>query len=117
MAKIKKHGKSPPNIYAHLARNSIIGLVLIALALSVGMCGYHIFEKMSWIDSFYNASMILSGMGPSGNLSSGAGKLFAGAYALFSGLAFAAIIVIMLSPVIHMFFRKLHIEMGRSEDD
>ena len=80
------------------------------------MLGYHFSEKMSWIDSFLNASMILSGMGPAATLTTTAGKLFAGCYALFSGLAFIAIVVIMLSPMIHKFFRKIHLEDNKDEE-
>ena len=108
--KKKKHVAVPKNVFLHLFRNSLIGLLLIAGALYVGMLGYHIFENMGWVDSFLNASMILSGMGPASNLSTTAGKIFAGAYALFSGLAFIAIVVIILSPIIHKFFRKIHLE-------
>lgn len=106
-----------PNIYQHMVRNSFIGLVLIAVALCVGMLGYHLSEQMSWIDSFLNASMILSGMGPAATLTTTTGKLFAGFYALFSGLAFIAIVVIMLSPVIHKFFRKIHLESNQDKED
>ena len=113
-AKIK-----PRNLYHHLATNTLIGLLLTCIALYIGMLGYHIFEHMYWIDAFVNASMILSGMGPAAPLTTTAGKLFAGFYALFSGLAFIAIIVIMLSPVIHVFFRKLHLESAQmsAQDD
>lgn len=107
---------TPLNIYLHLLRNTSIGLLLIVAALFIGMLGYHVFEQMSWVDSFLNASMILSGMGPAATLTTSAGKLFAGLYALFSGLAFIAIVVIMLSPVIHKFFRKIHLESGRYKD-
>lgn len=98
------------NIYHHLSRNFLIGMFLIAIALSVGMIGYHSFEEMSWTDAFLNASMILSGMGPATTLLSTSGKIFAGAYALFSGLVFIAIAVIIFSPLIHKFFRKIHLE-------
>ncbi|WP_019215941.1 hypothetical protein [Legionella tunisiensis] len=108
--------KAPLNIYLHLIRNTSIGLMLIVAALFIGMLGYHVFEQMSWVDSFLNAAMILSGMGPAATLTTSAGKLFAGLYALFSGLAFIAIVVIMLSPVIHKFFRKIHLESGRYND-
>jgi hypothetical protein len=114
---IEKHkGRfSPPkNIYLHLIRNSFIGFMLIAVALFMGMVGYHVFEHMSWVDSYLNASMILSGMGPANTMVTTAGKIFAGTYALFSGLAFIAIVVIMLSPIIHKFFRKIHMEGGNS---
>ena len=111
--KNSKHFAAKQTIYHHLFRNGLIGLMLIAVTLFIGMLGYHLFEQMSWIDSFLNASMILSGMGPAATLTTTAGKLFAGLYALFSGLAFIAIVVIMLSPVIHKFFRKIHLESNR----
>lgn len=114
MTELKKRRFLPPaNLYLHLTRNAMIGILLIVLALGVGMAGYHFFEHMSWVDSFLNASMILSGMGPAATLTTSAGKIFAGTYALFSGLAFIAIIVIMLSPLIHRFFRKIHLETGK----
>lgn len=97
-------------LYLHATRNTLIGLILILLALYIGMCGYHFLEGMPWIDSFLNASMILSGMGPVDQMKTFAGKLFAGCYALFSGLTFIAIVVIILSPAIHRFFRKIHLE-------
>lgn len=105
------------NIVHHMIRNSLIGFALIAVALYIGMLGYHFFETMPWVDAFLNASMILSGMGPATTLSTTAGKVFSGCYALFSGLAFIAIVVIMLSPVIHKFFRKIHLESRQDEKD
>ena len=107
----------PMPLYQHLTRNSFIGAALIAAALFIGMLGYHELEGMSWTDAFLNASMILSGMGPASPLLTTAGKLFAGFYALFSGLAFIAIVVIMLSPVIHKFFRKIHMESNTPSTD
>lgn len=103
-------------IVKHLIHNTLIGLSLIAISLFIGMWGYHRFESMPWVDSFLNASMILSGMGPATNLVTTGGKLFAGFYALFSGLAFIAIVVIMLSPIIHKFFRKIHFETGKYKE-
>lgn len=113
---VKQHFAPPKNIYLHLVRNAFIGVSLIVSALFIGMLGYHLFEGMSWVDSFLNASMILSGMGPAALLVTNAGKIFAGIYALFSGLAFIAIVVIMLSPFIHRFFRKIHLETGKVEE-
>lgn len=113
--KKKTYITKPTNIYKHIARNTTWGLMLTVIALFIGMAGYHFTERMAWVDSFMNASMILSGMGPATTINTTAGKLFAGFYALFSGLAFIAIIVIILSPVIHQFFRKIHLE-GKDSD-
>jgi len=110
----KNHLSSKSKFFAHLRRNIIFGICAIAIALYIGMLGYHFFEKMSWVDAFVNASMILSGMGPLMPLNTPGGKLFAGFYALFSGLAFIVIIAVIFSPVIHRFFKKIHLESSSS---
>jgi len=77
------------------------------------MAGYHILENMGWVDAFVNAAMILSGMGPVGTLQTDAGKIFAGCYALFSGLVFITVTGIVLAPVAHRALHKFHLESGR----
>ena len=94
-----------------LAWSFLLGIILVVIAMGVGMLGYHGFEKMSWVDAFLNAAMILSGMGPVTTLTTNGGKLFAGFYALFSGLAFIAIMAIVFAPIIHRFLRKVHLDM------
>jgi hypothetical protein len=96
--------------FARLARSAWMGLLIIIGALGLGMVGYHFLEKMSWLDAFANASMILSGMGPLGELKTSAGKLFAGCYALFSGVAFLTSVGVLFAPVVHRFLHKFHVE-------
>jgi hypothetical protein len=93
-----------------MARSIALGLLITAFALGIGMLGYHSFEPMSWVDAFVNAAMILSGMGPVSILQTNAGKIFAGCYALFSGLAFITILGIIFVPGIHRFLHKFHME-------
>ncbi len=93
-----------------MARSILLAILAVIFALFIGMCGYHYFENMSWVDAYVNAAMILSGMGPMGNLSTEAGKIFAGSYALFSGLMFILIIGLILAPVVHRFFHRFHLE-------
>ncbi|MFA6302064.1 MAG: hypothetical protein WC627_02905 [Legionella sp.] len=100
----------PESLLLHIMRNFVVATILVVIALYIGMLGYHVFEKMSWVDSFLNASMILSGMGPAADLVTTAGKIFAGCYALFSGLAFISIMVIIFSPFIRKFFHRIHVE-------
>ncbi len=95
--------------YARFLLSTFLGLLAIAVAEFIGMLGYHLTENMSWIDAFVNAAMILSGMGPLAQLQTTAGKLFAGFYALFSGLSFILIIGLIFTPVVHRFFHKLHL--------
>jgi hypothetical protein len=94
--------------YARLARSLAIGVLLILGSLLVGMCGYHFLERLEWIDAYENAAMILSGMGPMYAPQSVAGKLFAGTYALYSGVAVLAIASVILAPVVHRFLHRLH---------
>jgi hypothetical protein len=96
--------------YQRLARNAGIGAVLIIVSLGVGMIGYHAFENLPWIDAFLNASMILSGMGPVATLQTDEGKIFAGCYALFSGIALITIMGIIFAPVVHRLLHKFHLE-------
>jgi hypothetical protein len=100
---------------ARVARSGLAALVAIVVSLFVGMVGYHWTEGMPWIDAFVNAAMILSGMGPVGDLHTFGGKVFAGCYALYSGLALITIAAILLAPVVHRFFHRFHIELGKDQ--
>jgi hypothetical protein len=84
-------------------------LLLVAISLFAGMMGYQHYEHMPWLDAFLNAAMLLGGMGPvkTDGLSE-AGKLFAGIYALSSGLMFIAVMSIMLAPVVHRVLHRFH---------
>jgi len=94
-----------------IIRSLGLGAGVITVSLFIGMLGYHGLEKMSWVDAFVNAAMILSGMGPVSTLQTNAGKIFAGCYALFSGIALISIIGIIFAPVVHRFLHKYHLEI------
>jgi hypothetical protein len=94
-----------------LSRSIALGFGVIAVSLALGMGGYHGFEGLSWIDSFLNAAMILSGMGPATELHTDAGKLFAGCYAIFSGVVFITMAAVLLAPVIHRFLHRFHLDL------
>ena len=99
--------------YWRVAICFLLSQALVAAALGIGMAGYHFFENMSWVDSFVNAAMILSGMGPVSTLQTDTGKIFAGCYALFSGLVFITVTGLILAPVAHRALHKFHLESGR----
>jgi len=102
-----------PAFRARLLKMASFGFALIAASLMVGMLGYHYIAEQTWPDSFLNAAMILSGMGPIGELHGTAAKIFAGSYALYSGLALILIAGIILAPIVHRFLHKFHLESGR----
>lgn len=95
---------------ARLAKSLAFALILVGVALAIGIVGYHVLEGLSWTDSFLNASMILGGMGPVDPMKTEAGKIFAGCYALFSGLAFIGLAGLLFLPVAHRLLHKFHYE-------
>ena len=101
--------------YRRVANSMMLGSAVILGSLLVGIAGYHFLEHLSWLDSFVNAAMILSGMGPVNPLQTNVGKFFAGFYALFSGLAFITSIGIVFTPLFHRFLHRFHLE-ARAED-
>ncbi len=96
--------------HQRLLRHGGIAAAAIAGCLGLGVLGYHVFGGLDWLDAFVNASMILSGMGPVNELHGDAAKVFAGCYALFSGIAFITIAGILFAPVVHRFLHKFHLD-------
>lgn len=99
------------------ARSALLGAALIAFSLGAGMAGYHYFEGLPWLDAFSNAAMILSGMGPLAPPHTPGGKVFAGLYALYSGLAVVLITGITFAPLVHAFLYRLHLETKDDEPE
>ena len=93
-----------------VARHGLLGLGLLAAALGIGVVGYHTFAGLGWIDSIHNASMILAGMGPVDPMPTPGSKLFASAYAIFSGVVFLGTVGVFLSPIVHRFLHRFHFE-------
>jgi hypothetical protein len=96
--------------YRRIARHAALGVVVLIGSLGIGMIGYHAFEDLPWVDAFLNAAMILSGMGPVATLQTNAGKIFAGCYAIYSGITLIGILGIIFAPVVHRFLHKFHLE-------
>jgi hypothetical protein len=100
-----------------LAGNFAAASLVIGVSLFVGMAGYRYFENMEWIDAFANAAMILSGMGPLGELHTSGGKLFAGFFALYSGLVLIAAAGIIATPILHRILHRFHLEDRKTRHD
>ena len=99
---------------ARQARYSLAAATMVAASLSIGVLGYHHFGPMNWVDALLNASFILTGMGPVDPMRTVAGKLFASAYAIFSGVAFLTTIGVLMTPLAHRFLHRFHVEIGRN---
>lgn len=88
-------------------------IITIAVSLGLGILGYHAIAGLGWVDAFLNAAMILGGMGPVDPLTGTGAKLFAGAYALSSGLVLVGVAGLLLAPVFHHVLREHGRERAR----
>ncbi len=93
-----------------LLRAGMVAGTLVGVSLVVGILGYHHFARLGWVDAFYSASMIMSGMGPTDALPTREAKLFAGIYALYSGLVLIASTGVILSPFMTRVLHAFHAE-------
>src|SRR2546421_12019324 len=107
----KSEHLAPANVYyRRLIANFLLASSILFVSLAIGVFGYHFWGPATWIDSFHNASMILSGMGPVIEIKTSGGKIFSSFYALFSGVVFITNIGIILAPAIHRLFHRLHLQ-------
>lgn len=111
----KKEKLAPKKIYRkRILNNLMISFFVLLFSLILGIIGYKLtIPEFDWYDSLLNASMILSGMGPIIDAKitmTNPAKVFASVYALFSGVTFLTTFGILLAPVVHRFFHKLHLE-------
>src|SRR5881394_3378738 len=107
--------KSQP-ILAHrlfmyrMLRHGGYAAALIGASLVVGMAGYHLSAGYGFVDAFLETSMLLGGMGPVGALPGASAKVFAGFFALYSGLVFLIAAGLLLAPVFHRVLHRFHAE-------
>jgi hypothetical protein len=88
-------------------------MLLLGVSLGIGMIGYHYVDELPWLDSLLNASMILTGMGPVDPMKNDAAKWFASIYAIFSGVAFLSTVAVFLSPLVHRFLHRHHLDESK----
>jgi hypothetical protein len=98
-----------------LLKFGFIGFILLAFSLLLGTVGYHFFglqnnngNPATWVDAFLCAAMILTGMGPTGEMPTDGGKVFSALYAIYSGVTFLSIMAIIFTPVLHRFLHLMH---------
>lgn len=113
-----------PLFFRRLAKNASIAIGVIGGGLFIGMIGYHWLGGLTWLEAFYYSSMILSGEGPPPDPQALTGiglshfHLFAGFYALFSGVTFITTVAVLFAPVVHRFLHRFHLEIyGREGED
>jgi len=103
----------PRRLFARrMWQHFLVAMALLGASLGIGMLGYRFLAGFSWVDAFLNASMLLGGMGPVGDVPTTSGKLFAGFFALYAGLVLLAASAVLLTPVLHRVMHRIHLEGG-----
>jgi hypothetical protein len=92
-----------------------VAAYLLAATLAGGTLGYHFIAGLSWLISFHQASLLLSGMGPVETNLSDAGRLFESLYSIFCGVMLLGSTGILFTPVIHRILHAFHVEDTGSE--
>jgi hypothetical protein len=85
-------------------------LQFAVVSIAIGMLGFHLLADQTWLDAFLNTAMLLGGMGPVGEIRTTGGKIFAGIFALYAGLAFIAAFAVLTAPVLHRLIHRFHTE-------
>jgi uncharacterized membrane protein len=93
-----------------MVRHGVLASLLVLVSLVLGSIGFHWLSRLSWIDSFLNASMLLGGMGPVGEMGPPLGKLFASLYALYAGLVFLIVAGLLSAPLFHRILHRFHLD-------
>ena len=111
MEKPRKKRLPPVHVFlGHIAKAILLAMALVLGALVLGVLGYRHFAGLGLVDALLESSMLLGGMGPVHELTTDSAKLFASAYALFSGLVFVGAMGIVLSPVARRVLHAFHVE-------
>lgn len=107
----KRQALAPWHTYlARQLRFLLYAMVLVSVSLAIGTWGYMHFASFVFVDAFLNASMILGGMGPVGDLPCDSAKWFASFYALYSGVALLTTVAVILTPLTHRLLHRLHLD-------
>ena len=109
-----EHRKQPllsqQSFVKRLVFAAALSTVLLAVWTVVGMIGYHLLAGLGWVDAFLNSAMIVGGMGPVDILNNQPAKVFAGFYAILSGVIFLSVFGLLIGPVFHRFLHRFHLD-------
>ena len=101
---------------ARVLRHALLAAVLLLVSLGIGVIGYMTLANLGLVDAFLNAAMILGGMGPVDALPTDAAKVFAGVYAIYSGVFFLVIAGLILAPFLHRVLHLLNLDPGDEDE-
>ena len=91
----------------------LLAVACLSVMSMIGASVYHYVEKVSWVEAFLNAVLVMTGLGLTVTLQTTAGKIFTTFYAILSAIVFFAVIGILFAPIIHRLFHHFHLDVDR----
>ena len=104
-----------PAVRPRARRNLRFAIILIVMSLLGGMAGFHYTGGYGLVESFSQAALLLGGEGPSGAYPNDPTRIFAGIYALYSGLTYIVLSALLLSPVFSSVLKRHHVDVGSTK--
>ena len=101
---------SKPKYLRRLGRNVLVSLVLTLCIWTIGAAGFSYFGNCGFTIAYYNAAMIMTGMGPAYTNPCNALMWFTSFYALISGVVYLSSIGIILAPIVHRLLHDFHLQ-------
>ena len=103
-----------PEQQRNIVFSVVMIFVLFVIIFIIGLLGFRYFFGTNLIDSIYNTSMYISGMGPITGAQNTSQKLFASFFSIVGGLFFLAIVVLFIDQIANIVFFA---RRERPEDD
>ncbi len=95
-------------IKKHFHYRILASFTLFSLFLTIGTVGFHYIERLSWLDSFYAASMVITAEGAEGYVpTTSGGKLFVSLLAIFSVGMLVGIMILIFQPLARKWFKLI----------
>jgi hypothetical protein len=107
---VKKQLATGKTHFKRVRNSFILASFFVFTSLLAGVLSYHYTASLSWVNSFLNASMILTGMGPVDKMPNNLAKIFSSIYAIFGGIVFLSSIALVLTRLMHRVFHRFEIE-------
>jgi hypothetical protein len=98
-----------------MGKTVVIALGIDVITLLVGSVGFRRFEGLEWPDALLNAGLVVTGNGPIARMQTPAGQIFLLLYALLGVVVFAAVISVVLAPVLHRALHAFHADVPDEE--
>jgi len=104
-----------PQFVARIGKSMAIAVGIDVVALLVGSVGFRSFEGLDWPDALLNAALVVTGNGPIARMQTAAGKIFLLLYAILGVMVFAAVISVVLVPILHRTLHAFHADVPEEE--